>query len=95
MYIHIISAHEITLVPIYVLYLRGLIIESNEPLTSHENMRPIIEALDISNFEDIEVAITTLKNTLCNKNVVEKLEKLEEDRKNNITFQFLMKYKDM
>ena len=48
-----------------------------------------------SNFEDIEVAVTALKNTLCDKNVVEKLERFEENRKNSTTFQCLMKYKDM
>ena len=58
-------------------------------------MKSIIEALVSSNFEDIKVAITALKNTICDKNVVEKLEMSEENRKNNTTFQFLMKYKDM
>ena len=69
----VISAYENTLVALYILYLRGLITESNEPLTSHEDMKAIIEALGSSNFEDIKVAITTLKNTLCDKNVVENL----------------------
>ena len=39
------SANENTLVVIYILYLHGLITESNEPLSSHENMKSIIEAL--------------------------------------------------
>ena len=60
-------AQENTLVTIYILYLRGLITESNEPLSSDENMKPIIEALGSSNFEVIKVAITALKNTLCDK----------------------------
>ena len=60
-------AQENTLVTIYILYLRGLITESNEPLSSHENMKPIIEALGSSNFEVNKVAITALKNTLCDK----------------------------
>ena len=93
--IHIISAHENTLVAIYILYLRGLITESNEPQSSHESMKLIIEALGSSNSKDIKVAKTTFKNALCDKNVVEKLERFEGNRKNNTTFQFLMKYKDM
>ena len=49
-----------------------------------------------SNFEDIKFAITTLKNNLCDKNVVEELEWFQETRKNKIIFQFFeMKYKDM
>ena len=59
----------------------GLVTESNEPLSSHGNMKAIIEALGSSNFEDIKVAITSLKNTLCDKNAVEKLERFEENRK--------------
>ena len=58
-------------------------------------MKSIIEALSSSDFEDVKVAITTSKNTLCDKNVVEKVERFEENRKNSTTFQFLMKYKDM
>ena len=58
-------------------------------------MESISKALSSSNFEDIKVAKTTWKNILCDKNVVEKLERFEENRKNNTTFQFLMKYKDM
>ena len=58
-------------------------------------MKSIIEAFGSSNFEDIKVTITTLKNTLCDKNEVAKLESFEENRKNSTTFQFLMKYKDM
>ena len=50
-------------------------------LSSHENMTSIIEALDSSHFEDIKVAITTLKNTLCDKSAVEKLERFEKNRK--------------
>ena len=38
---------------------------------------------------------TALKNTFYDKNVVEKLERFEENRKNKTTFQFLMKYKDI
>ena len=49
-------------------------------------MKPIIETLGSSNFEDVKVAIATLKNTLWHKNVVKKLEKFEENRKNNTTF---------
>ena len=75
--------------------MRGLITKSNEPLTSHENIKSIIEALSSSDFEDIKVAITTLKNTLCDKNVVEKVKRFEENRKNSTTFQFLMKYKNV
>ena len=41
----------------------------------------IIETLGSSNFEDIKVAITTLKKTFCEKNAVEKLEWCEENRK--------------
>ena len=82
------SAHENTLVAIYVLYLHGLITKSNEPLTNRENMKSIIEALSSSNFEDIKVAITTLKNTPCDKNVVEKVERFEENRKNSQHFSF-------
>ena len=93
--IHIISAHENTLVAIYILYLRGFNTELNEPQSSYENIKSIIKGLGSSNFEDIKVAVTTLKNTLCDKNIVEKLERFKENRKNNITFQFLMKYKDM
>lgn len=62
---------------IYILYLYVLFTESNEPSNSHENVKSIIEALGSSNFEDIEVAIITLKNTLCHKNVVEILERGE------------------
>ena len=58
-------------------------------------MKSIIEALGSYNFEDIKVAITTLKNTLCDKSGVEKLDRFEENRKNNTTFKFLMNYKDM
>ena len=58
-------------------------------------MKSIIEALGSYNFEDIKVAITTLKNTLCDKSGVEKLDRSEENRKNNTTFKFLMNYKDM
>ena len=54
-----------------------------------------MEALGSSNFEDVYINITALKNTLCDKNVVEKLERFEENRKNKTTFQFLMKYKDI
>ena len=50
-------------------------------LSGHENMTSVIEALDSSHFEDIKVAITTLKNTLCDKSAVEKLEMFEENRK--------------
>ena len=50
------STHKNTLVIIYILYLRDLITESNELLiNSHENKKPIIEALGSSNFEDIKV----------------------------------------
>ena len=93
--IYIIFVHENTLVAIYILYLRDLITESNERHSSNENIKSIIEALGSSNFEDIKVAITTLKNTVCDKNVVEKLGRFEENRKNNTNFQFLMNYKDM
>ena len=55
-------------------------------------MKSIIEGLDSSNFEDIKVVTTN--STLYAKYVVEKLERLEENRKNNTTFQFLMKHKD-
>ena len=44
-------------------------------------MTSIIEALDSSHFEDIKVAITTLKNTLCDKSAGEKLERFEKNRK--------------
>ena len=57
-------------------------------LSSHENMTSIIEALDSSHFEDIKVAITTLKNTLCGKSAVEKLERFEENRKKTPLFSF-------
>ena len=56
-------------------------------------MKSIIEGLDSSNFEDIKVVTTN--STLYAKYVVEKLERLEENRKNNTTFQFLMKDKDI
>ena len=56
-------------------------------------MKSIIEGLDSSNFEDIKVVTTN--STLYAKYVVEKLERLEENRKNNTTFQFLMKHKDI
>ena len=72
-----ISAHKNTLVAIHILYLRALITESNELLSNHKNMKSINESLGSSNFEDIKVAITTLKNTLCDKNVMEKLERFE------------------
>ena len=71
------SAPENTFISIYILYLRGLITESNEPPKSRENMSSIIEALRSSSFENIKVCITTLKNTLCDNNVVEKLRKFE------------------
>ena len=87
--------HENTLVAIYILYLCRLITKLNEPQSSHDNMKSIIEALGSYNFEDIKVAITTLKNTLCDKSGVEKLDRFEENRKNNTTFKFLMNYKDM
>ena len=83
------------LVAIYILHLRGLVTKSDKPPSSHENAKSIIEALGGSNFEDIKIAITTLKNILCDKNVMEKLESFEENRKNNITFQFLMTCQDM
>ena len=51
-------------------------------------MTSIIEALDSSHFEDIKVAITTLKNTLCGKSAVEKLERFEENRKKTPLFSF-------
>ena len=82
------STHENTLVAIYILYLRGLITESNESLSIQKNMKSIVEALGSSKFEDIKVAISTLKNILCDKNVVEKLERFVKNRKNT-TFQFL------
>ena len=72
------SAHENTLVAIHILYLRGFITESNELLSSHKNMKSVIKALGSSNFEDIKVVITILKNILYDKNVVEKLERCEE-----------------
>ena len=56
-------------------------------------MKSIIEGLDSSNFEDIKVVTTN--STLYAKYVVEKSERLEENRKNNTTFQFLMKHKDI
>ena len=56
-------------------------------------MKSIIEGLDSSNFEDIKVVTTN--STLYAKYVVEKLERLEENRKNNTTFQFFMKHKDI
>ena len=56
-------------------------------------MKSIIEGLDSSNFEDIKVVTTN--STLYAKYVVEKLERLEENRKNNTTFQVLMKDKDI
>ena len=89
------SAHKNTLVTIHILYMRGLITESNESLRSHENMKSIIEGLGNSNFEDIKVVITNLKNVLYAKYVVEKLERCQKNRKNNTTFQFLMKHKDI
>ena len=55
------SAHEKMLVAIYILYLRGLITELNKSLSSEENMKSMIKALSSSNFEDMKVAITTLK----------------------------------
>ena len=84
----VLSAHENTLVAIYILYLRGLITESNESLSSQKNMKSVIEAFGSSKFEDIKVAISTLKSILCDKNV-EKLERFKKNRKNNTTFQFL------
>ena len=44
-------------------------------------MTSVIEALDSSHFEYIKVAIITLKNTLCDKSAVEKLEMFEKNRK--------------
>ena len=61
------SVHQDTSVTIYVLHLRGHITESNETLSSPKYIKPIIEALSSSNFEDNKVAITTLKNTLCDE----------------------------
>ena len=80
------SANENTLVVIYILYLHGLITESNEPRSSHENMKSIIEALRSSNVENIKVVIATLTNTLWHKIAVKKLESSEENIKNNNTF---------
>ena len=80
------SAHENKLVAIYILYLHDFIIESNKPFSSHKNMKPIIETLRSSNAEGIKVAIATLKNTLWHKIAVKKLERFEENRKNNSTF---------
>ena len=76
-------AHENMLVAIYILYLNDLITESNESLSNQENMKAIIKALGSSGFEDIKVAIAILKNTLCDKNVVEKLERFESRKNNN------------
>ena len=70
------SANENTLVVIYILYSHGLITESNEPLSRHENMKSIIEALRSSNVENIKVAIATLTNTLWHKIAVKKFESL-------------------
>ena len=56
-------------------------------------MKSIIEGLDSSNFEDIKVVTTN--STLYAKYVVEKLERCPKNRKNNTTFQFLMKLKDI
>ena len=39
-------------------------------------MKSVIEAFGSSKFEDTKVAITNSKNTLCNKNAVEKLRKV-------------------
>ena len=77
MYLFIISTYENTLVAIYILCLCGFITESNEPVrSSHENMKSVIDAFGSSKFEDTKVAITNSKNTLCNKNAVEKLRKV-------------------
>ena len=91
----VLTAHENTLVAIYIPYLRGLITESNEQLSSHKNIKSIIEALGSSNFEETKVITTLLKNTLCDKNEVKKSKRFEENIKNNTPFQFLINYKDM
>ena len=44
-------------------------------------MNIIIEALGNFNYEDVIVVITTLKNTLCNKNALENLQRFREDGK--------------
>ena len=51
-------------------------------------MKSIIEALGSSNFEDIKVAITTSKNTLCDKKTVKKLEKVWGKKKKIPLFSF-------
>ena len=87
------SAHEKTLVVLCILYLCGLITESKEPLSSHKKIKIIMSALGSSNFEDSKIAMTTLKNALCNKNLVDK--KGFKSIKNITFFQFLMKHIDM
>ena len=87
------SAHENTLVVLCILYLCSLITESKEPLSSHKKIKIIMPALGSSNFEDSKITMTTLKNALCNKNLVDK--KGFKSIKNNTFFQFLMKHIDM
>ena len=87
------SAHENTLVVLCILYLCSLITESKEPLSSHKKIKIIMSALGSSNFEDSKIAMTTLKNALCNKNLVDK--KGFKSIKNITFFQFLMKHIDM
>ena len=59
-------------VALYILYLCGLITESKEPLCSHKKIKLVMQPLSSSNFEDVKVAIATLENTLCDKNLAEK-----------------------
>ena len=87
------STLESTLVVLCILYLCGLITESKEPLSSHKKIKIIMSALGSSNFEDSKIAMTTLKNVLCNKNLVDK--KGFKSIKNITFFQFLMKHIDM
>ena len=49
------SAHENTLVAVYIFYLRGLIIESNESLSSHKKIKVIIPALVNPNLEILKL----------------------------------------
>ena len=44
-------------------------------------MKSIIKALGSSNFKDIKFVIMNLTNTPYDKNVVEKVERCEENRK--------------